>query len=98
MNKIIPYLKKADALPGYRLAVEFEDGVQGTVDLSGWKGKGVFNYWNDENNFKLFELTNDKKIKWNEEIDMDPDAFYLEIINKTFFEYAGNQQFLRYSD
>lgn len=82
MNKIIPYLKKADALPGYRLAVEFEDGVQGIVDLNGWKG--VFNYWNDGKNFQLFELTNDKKIKWNEEIDMDPDAFYLELNKKLY--------------
>jgi hypothetical protein len=24
---------------------------------------------------------------------MDPDAFYLEIVNKTFSEYAGDQQF-----
>lgn len=44
MNKIIPYLKKAEALPGYRLSVEFEDGVIGIVDLSDWKGKSVFTY------------------------------------------------------
>lgn len=98
MNKIIPYLKTADALPGYRLSLEFEDGVKGIIDLSKWKGKGVFSYWNDDKNFRLFNLTNDKKIKWNEEIDMDPDAFYLKLINKTFSEYAGDQQFLRYSD
>ncbi|MEP6948254.1 MAG: DUF2442 domain-containing protein [Ginsengibacter sp.] len=98
MNKIIPYLKKADALADYRLALEFEDGVKGVIDLSKWKGKGVFSYWDDDKNFKLFELTNDKKIKWNEGIDMDPDAFYLTLINKTFSEYAGDKQFLRYSD
>jgi hypothetical protein len=28
---------------------------------------------------------------------MDPDAFYLEIVNKTFSKYAGDRQFLRYS-
>jgi hypothetical protein len=98
MNKIIPYLKKAEALPGYRLSVEFEDGVSGIVDLSEWKGRGVFVFWNDEKKFHDFEITKDKKIKWNEDIDMDPDAFYLEIINKTFSEYARDKQLLRYSD
>jgi len=98
MNKIIPYLKKAEALPGYRLSVEFEDGIKGIIDLSDWKGKGVFSYWNDEENFYAFELTKDRKIEWNEDIDMDPDAFYLELINKTFSEYASDQQLLRYSD
>ena len=34
MNKIIPYLKKAEAQPGYKLSVEFEDGIKGVVDLS----------------------------------------------------------------
>ena len=87
MNKIIPYLKKADALPVYRLAVEFEDGVKGIIDLSKWKGKGVFSYWDDDKNFQAFELTNDKKIKWNEEIDMDPDTFYLKLINKTYWMF-----------
>jgi len=98
MNNIIPYLKSANALPEYKLAVEFEDGVKGIIDLKEWKGKGVFNYWNDDKNFRSFQLTRDRKIKWNEEIDMDPDAFYLELINKSFSEYAGDQQLLRYSD
>ncbi len=44
MNNIIPYLKGANALPEYKLAVEFEDGVKGIIDLKKWKGKGVFNY------------------------------------------------------
>ncbi|ANI90187.1 hypothetical protein A9P82_13355 [Arachidicoccus ginsenosidimutans] len=98
MKNIIPYLKSATALPGYNLLVEFEDGIKGMIDLSAWKGKGVFQYWNDENNFKHFTITSDKKIEWNEDIDMDPDAFYLKLIGKTFEEYAGNKQLLRYSD
>lgn len=98
MNKIIPYLSKAKALPGYKLFLEYEDGIKGIVELKAWKGKGVFHYWNDEKNFIHFEITSGKKIKWNEEIDMDPDAFYLEIIGKTFIEYAGDKQLLWYSD
>ena len=78
--------------------MEFEDGINGVIDLSEWKGKGVFVFWKDENNCRDFEITPDKKIKWNVDIDIDPDAFYLEIIKKTFSEYACDQQFLRNSD
>jgi Protein of unknown function (DUF2442) len=90
MNKEIPYLKTAEAQSNYKLYLLFEDGVEGTVDLAKWKGKGVFEYWNDELNFKNFKVTLDKKLEWNENIDMDPDAFYLKLINKTFEEYACN--------
>jgi len=64
MNKIIPNIKTATALPGYKLKVEFEDGVD-----------GVFELWNNEDNFKSFKITTDKKIEWSGDIDMDPDAF-----------------------
>jgi Protein of unknown function (DUF2442) len=95
MNKVIPYLKKAEARPGYKLFVEFEDGLNGVIDLSKWKGKGVFELWNEELNFRSFAITSDKKLMWNENIDMDPDAFYLQLIGKTFEEYAGDKQLLR---
>jgi len=94
MNKIIPLLQEAVALPDYKLLVRFEDGVSGIIDLITWKGKGVFEYWNDEINFKTFTITPDKKIMWNEDIDMDPDAFYLQLTGRSFESYAGNQQLL----
>lgn len=97
MENIIPKLKAAKAHPGYKLYLEFYDGVTGMIDLSKWKEKSVFSQWNNEVNFKNFKITEDKKIEWGKEVDMDPDAFYLELINKTFSEYAGDQQFLRYS-
>jgi hypothetical protein len=94
MDKLIPNIKYATALSGYKLKVEFEDGVNGIIDLSKWKGKGVFEYWNNEDNFKLFKITADKKIEWGEEIDMDPDAFYLKLVGKSFEEYARDKQLL----
>ena len=48
MNKI----SKVKVLPRYRLEVEFEDGVSGTVDLSENVGKGVFALWRDPLFFK----------------------------------------------
>ena len=97
MTPFIPYLTEATALQGYKLVVTFDDGVSGVIDLATWKGKGVFSYWDDENNFKNFNITKNGKIEWNEDIDMDPDAWYLQLINKTFEEYASDKQLLRYS-
>jgi len=97
MTKIIPYIKSATPMPQYHLLVEFEDGVSGVVDLSGRKGRGVFEYWNDKENFKKFIITPGKKIEWNEQIDMDPDAFYLKLTGKTFEEYANDKQLLWHS-
>ena len=94
MNKIIPYLKSASALPGCKLYLEFENGLSGIVDLSRWKAKQPFAIWDDEKKFNSFIITTDKKIEWNGEVDMDPDAFYLELVEKTFEEYARDKQFL----
>jgi hypothetical protein len=98
MNKIIPNLKNALPQKEYKLFVEFEDGIKGIIDLQKWKGRGEFDIWNDEENFKQFTITADKKIEWSKKIDMDPDAFYLQLVGKTFEEYAGNQQLLRNID
>ena len=87
MNKIIPYIKSASPVSPYKLFVEFEDGILGVIDLSIWKGKGVFTYWDDEENFRNFKITSSGKIEWNNEIDMDPDAFYLKLTGKTFEHY-----------
>ena len=87
MYKDIPKMETATALDGYKLALTFNDGVSGVVDLSALKGKGVFEYWNDESNFKKFEIIGNA-LTWNENLDIDADSFYLQIINKDFFEYA----------
>ena len=40
-------ISKVKVLPEYRLELEFDDGISGTVDLSDSVGKGVFNLWRD---------------------------------------------------
>ena len=95
--KLIPEIMKAIPLNDYKLLIVFDDGVNGEIDLSKWVGKGLFASWHDESAFKNFIITKDKKLQWNEDIEMDPDAFYLQLIDKTFEEYAGNKQLLRYS-
>lgn len=89
MYKNIPKIKTAIALDGYKLELTFEDGVCGIIDMSAKVGIGVFDYWNNEQNFKKFEIVYNA-LTWNEILDIDCDSFYLQLINQTFFEYAGN--------
>ena len=90
MKKEIPNLTFAEALPNYKMKLLFDDGVEGVIDMSDWKGKGVFSYWNDENNFKKFIITDMKKLEWNEDLDIDPDSSYLRLVNKTFEEFINS--------
>lgn len=88
MYKDIPKIITATALDGYKLALTFDDGVSGIVDLSQYKGHGVFEYWNDEANFNKFEIVCNA-ITWNENLDLDTLNLYLTITNKTFEQYAN---------
>lgn len=97
MKKFISQLKDAKPLADYKIFVEFTDGVNGIIDLSKWKSNPAFIDWGIEENFRKLKITSDKKIDWGNNIDMDPDSFYLQLINKTFEEYAGDKQLLRYS-
>ncbi len=72
-------------LQNYRLHLLFADGTEGTLDLSHLAGKGVFAFWNDYDNFKKVYIDEASgAIAWNEEIDIDPLAAYLEIRGMTF--------------
>lgn len=86
----MPNLIKAKALPEYKLQLEFEDGVKGEIDLIKFKGKGVFEFWNDENNFSKVYVSKHGSIAWTEDIEIDSLNCYLKLINQTFEEYAGN--------
>lgn len=83
-----PTLAAAEPLPGYQLHLRYADGVEGVVDLSHWVGTGVFEAWKDELAFCAVQIGRHGILEWSDEIDMDPDAFYLRLIGKTFEEYA----------
>lgn len=90
MNRIMPNIKSAAALPDYKLMLEFEDGVKGEIDLSKFKGNGVFEYWNDVNNFSKFYVSQHGSIAWSDDIEIDTLNCYLKLTNQTFEEYARN--------
>lgn len=79
-----------EALPGFRLRVRYSDGVEGEVDLSGLAGKGVFSLWNEPGAFERVYIGSSGQIAWSEEIDICPDATYLQITGKAPEEVFEN--------
>jgi hypothetical protein len=69
-------------LPGYRLDLEFDDGVTGTVDLSEVVGKGVFSVWRDARFFEQVHIGSSGELVWGGKVDLCPDALYLKVTGK----------------
>lgn len=86
----IPVIKEVKPLGGFKLYMEFSDGVKATVDLSHLKGNGVFAWWDNDDNFSKVHISEHGDIVWNDEVEIDTLNCYLKIINKTFEEYAGS--------
>ncbi|MDW8310567.1 MAG: DUF2442 domain-containing protein [Verrucomicrobiales bacterium] len=70
----------AEALPGYRVKLRYDDGVEGVVDLSAKVGHGVFAAWNDPSHFASVKIEEGgEALIWPGDIDLCADALYLEI-------------------
>ena len=70
---------KVEALPGFRIRVNYSDGVDGVIDLSADVGRGVFAPLADEAFFQTVHLGRYGQIAWSEDIEICPDAAYQEI-------------------
>jgi hypothetical protein len=75
-------VSKVKTLPGYRLDLEFDDGVQGVVDVSDDVGKGVFALWRDPAVFDQVAIGSSGELVWGDRIDLCPDALYLKVTGK----------------
>ena len=82
MNEFIKPTR-VQALPDYRIYLEFSDGTKGEVDLSDLAGKGVFQVWNDYHFFEGVQLGDQREIKWDDEIELSADSLYLKVTGKS---------------
>jgi hypothetical protein len=57
--------------------------MEGCVDLSELAGQGVFKAWEDEKFFRQVHVGPARQIRWNDEIELCPDAIYLKLTGKT---------------
>jgi hypothetical protein len=77
VKKAVPI--KVKAMSDYKIRIEYDDGVNGEIDLSKLAGKGVFKIWDDYRNFEKVYISEYGAIAWNEEIDICPDAQYMKL-------------------
>ncbi len=82
-------LKLATAPPdggSYKIWLEYADGAAGEVDLSHLVGSGIFKAWEDVELFRQVHITDYRSIAWNDQIDLCPDALYMDLTGCTWEE------------
>lgn len=92
----LPRPEAVAARESYCLWLRYDDGASGEVDLSHLVGKGVFTAWNDRSFFQNVRITPHCSIAWGEgdELELCPDALYMEITGKTVNELMPGFQSL----
>ena len=82
-------VKDVKSLPGYRIWVEFNNGVCGEIDLSHLVGKPVFKAWDEPGYFEKAHVEHGTVV-WDENIDLCEYALYMEITGKSWEELPGH--------
>lgn len=75
MHKVV----KVEAMEGYRLSVEFGDGVAGIVDLSARLFGPIFEPLKDPAYFRRVAIDEFGAICWPNGADLAPDALYARL-------------------
>ena len=78
----------------YRIWLRYSDGEEGEVDLSHLVGKGVFKVWDDPAYFERLHLTDYDAIAWDDNLELCPDALYLELTGKSLAELMHRQSYV----
>ncbi len=79
MNRVA----QVEPRPDFRIWLRYSDGSAGEVDLSDMIGKGVFRAWEDPGFFDRVHVAPHGAVAWSEEIELCPDALYIELTGKT---------------
>lgn len=66
----------------FRIWIRYDDGAAGEVDLSALAGRGVFQAWNHPACFAAVRLGAYGEIMWGDEIELCPDAVYMQLTGK----------------
>ena len=77
---------EVEARPGYRIWLRYSDGAAGEVDLSDVAGHGVFKAWNEPGYFEKVHVAPHRAIAWDYEVELCPDALYMELTGRSWEE------------
>ncbi len=81
----LPRPVKVEAREGYRIWLEYSDGVSGEVDLSHLAGYDAFKIWQDRECFESVYL-DCGDIAWSDEAGLCHNALYMQITGKAVEE------------
>ena len=73
---------------GYHIWLSYSDGTAGEINLSHLAGHGVFKVWNDHKCFEMVRITSYGAIAWGDDIELCPDALYMQLTGKSITEMA----------
>lgn len=79
---------RVEAREGYRIWVEFNDGVSGEVDLSDLASQPAFACWRARTRFERVRINDDDYLDWGDEAAdaegiIDPDEIYTRLTGLT---------------
>ena len=74
---------EVEARRDYRIWLCYSDGTSGEVSLAHLAGQGVFAAWKEKAFFENVYLTDARAIAWSEDIELCPDALYLQLTGKS---------------
>ncbi len=66
----------------FQLFIRYDDGAAGVLDLSALAGRGVFASWLEPGAYEKVRLSERGAPEWPGDIDLCPDALYLELTRK----------------
>jgi hypothetical protein len=82
MDFIPAKIVACEARPNYVLWVQFQDGIEGEINLSNLVGKGVFKAWESLPFWESVKIDPESEtVAWGDEIDLDPYVIKQEIID-----------------
>lgn len=65
----------------YKLWIQFDDGIEGEVDLKSLAGRGVFSAWNSIEFFNsVYVDQKTQTVAWGEDLDVDPYVLRNQVI------------------
>lgn len=88
-----PRITSVKALEKYRVRVQFDDDINGVLDLSELSGKDAFKQWDEDDNFdKVFIDPESGAITWPGNLDIDTLTAWLQLKGMSYEQYKSTLQ------
>ncbi len=85
---------EVQAREDYKIWLNYEDGVNGEVDLEHLAGQGVFKAWDAPGYFETARITEYGSVAWGDtdDIELCPNALYMRLTGKSIDEILPEEE------